>query len=196
MDTELTNYKISSHCETRYAERIMGKDDKFDVSKFILDNKDKIKTDINKMITYGQLIYSGKSVNKSTKNNILDVYLNGCWIVLLDKNAEIVVTLYKVDLGLDDEFNKEYISKMLEKLNNAKETLALTRLNVLKELRMYNDMIVEAEEQIKEYKSMIKNLEELCIGYKNIIDNNDVKEKQANREVADIVNTLISKKEF
>ena len=57
-------------------------------------------------------------------------------------------------------------------------------------------MIKDAETQIKEYRSMIKNLEELCIGYKTIIDNNCVKVSQVNRDVAEVLNTLIGKKEF
>ena len=57
-------------------------------------------------------------------------------------------------------------------------------------------MLHDAETQIKEYRGMIKNLEGLCDGYKDIIDNNIVKETQASREVAEVVNSLIGKKEF
>ena len=191
-----TNYLISKHAQERYAERIMGKDEKIDVNRFILDNKDKIRTDINKMITYGELIYRGKSVSKNSKNSVLDVYLKDCWVVLADKGSELVVTLFKIDLELGDEFNKEYISKMMEKLSTAKERLEEVKLEVLNESNMYSEMIGDAETQIKEYKSMIKNLEELCDGYKTIVDNNHVKETQANRDVADIVNSFIGKKEF
>ena len=192
----ITNYLISKHAQERYSERIMGKDDKLNINRFILDNKDKIKTDINKMITYGELIYRGKSVSKNSKNSVLDVYLKDCWVILADKSTELVITLYKIDLGLGDEFNKEYISKMLKKLNESKTKLEEVKLEVLNESNMYSEMISDAETQIKEYKSMIKNLEELCNGYKTIIDNNHVKETQANIDVADIVNALISKKEF
>lgn len=191
-----TNYLISKHAQERYAERIMGKDEKIDVNRFILDNKDKIRTDVNKMIDYGELIYRGKSVSKNSKNSVLDVYLKDCWVVLADKGSELVVTLFKIDLELGDEFNKEYISKMMEKLVSAKERLEEVKLEVLNESNMYSEMISDAETQIKEYKSMIKNLEELCGGYKTIIDNNHVRETQANRDVADIVNSFIGKKEF
>ena len=44
MNTEnMIEYKISAHAETRYAERIMGKDTKYDINRFIADNKEKIK---------------------------------------------------------------------------------------------------------------------------------------------------------
>lgn len=189
-------YNISAHAKQRYSERIMGKDDTVEINRFITLNEDKIKTDINKMIEYGELIYRGKSAAKNGKNNMLDVYLKDCWVVLVDKSAGVVVTLYKIDLELGDDFNKTYISKMLEKLNVSKAKLEEVKLQVFNETNMYSEMLHDAETQIKEYRSMIKNLEGLCDGYKDIIDNNIVKETQANREVAEVINTLISKKEF
>lgn len=189
-------YKISRHAQERYSERIMGKDDTVEINRFITLNEDKIKTDINKMIEYGELIYRGKSTAKNGKSNMLDVYLKDCWVVLVDKSAGVVVTLYKIDLELGDDFNKTYISKMLEKLNVSKAKLEEVKLQVYNETNMYSEMLHDAETQIKEYRSMIKNLEGLCDGYKDIIDNNIVKETQANREVAEVVNQMIDKKEF
>ena len=197
MSTENTiEYKISKHCEERYSERIMGKDDKVDINRFISENKDKIKTDINKMIEFGELLYVGKQSQKDGKGKVLNVYLKDCWVILVDSKSEVVVTMYKIDLGLDDEFNKTYISKMLEKLSEAKTELENAQLEVLKESNMYRELIDDAEAQINEYKAMIKNLEELCNGYAAVIGNNNVKVSQANRKVADVVNAMINKKEF
>lgn len=193
----ITEYKISRHAAERYAERIMGKEDNVDINRFVTLNEDKIKTDINKLISYGDLIFTGKQSQKEGKNNVINVYLNGCWIILVDeKNKNTVITLYKVDFGLDDEFNKVYISKMIEKLNECKKKLHTVEEQVKTESNMYREMIDDAESQIKEYKSMIKNLEELCVGYKTIIDNNCVKVSQANKDVAEVVNSLVGKKEF
>lgn len=189
-------YKISSHCETRYAERIMGRDNATDINRFISEHKEKIKADIHKMIEFGDIIYRGKQSRKDGKGNVLDVVLKDCWVVLVDNESRNVVTLYKIDLGLDDEFNKAYISKMMEKLNEKKEELEKVKLQNYNELNMYTEMINDAEAQIKEYRSMIKNLEGLCEGYKMVIDNNHIKVTQANRNVAEVLNTLINKKEF
>ncbi len=189
-------YTISKHAKERYAERIMGKEDDIDINRFITLNEDKIQTDINKMIAYGELIYSGKQTQKDGKGNVIDVFLKDCWVVLADNKSANVITLYKIDLGLDDEFNKTYISKMLEKLNANKETLASVQLQVQTESNTYKEMISDAENQIKEYRTMINNLEELCEGYKLIINNNSVKIAQANKDITDVVNTLIGKREF
>ena len=188
-------YTISAHAKQRYSERIMGKEDT-DVNRFITLNEDKIKTDINKMISYGTLIFTGKQSQKDGKGNIVDVYLKDCWVVLADSRTKNVITLYKIDLGLDEEFNKAYVSKMLEKLNTYKEVLENTKQQVQAESNMYREMMAEAETQIKEYRGMIKNLEELCSGYETIIKNNMVKVSQANKDVVEVLNTLIGKREF
>lgn len=192
-------YTISRHAMERYSERIMGKDENIDINRFITLNEDKIKTDINKMISYGELIYTGKQ-NKSkdgkNANAVVDVFLRDCWIVLADSKSKNVITLYKIDLGLDDEFNRIYISKMLERLSESKVALEETKKQVEAESNTYKKMIADAETEIKVYKSMIKNLEELCEGYKMIVDNNIVKVSKASREVAHILNTMIGKKEF
>lgn len=188
-------YNISAHCKTRYAERIMGKED-IDVNRFVTLNEDKIKTDINKMINFGQLIYTGKQSQKDGKGNIVDVFLKDTWVILADSRAKNVITLYRIDLGLDDEFNKIYVSKMMEKLNTCKEVLENTKQQIQVESNTYREMIDDAETQIKEYKTMIKNLDELCVSYKTIINNNNIKIAQANKDVIDTLNKLIGKKEF
>jgi hypothetical protein len=188
-------YNISAHAKQRYAERIMGKEDT-DINRFVTLNEDKIKTDINKLINYGQLIYSGKQSQKDGKGNIVDVFLKDCWVVIADSRIKNVITLYKIDLGLGDEFNKTYISKMMEKLNANKEVLESVQRQVQEESNTYKEMIDEAEAAIRDYKGMIKNLEGLCEGYKTIIENNNVKVAQANKNVADVINPFINKKEF
>lgn len=193
---ENIEYQISAHCKTRYAERIMGKENEADVNRFITLNEEKIKTDIHKLIHYGELIYTGKQSQKDGKGKVVDVYLRDCWVVLVDGKDKVVITLYKIDLGLDEEFNKAYVSKMLEKLNTYKEVLENTKQQVQAESNMYREMVNDAETQIKEYRTMIKNLEELSVGYKTIVDNNNVKVAQANKDVADVMNTMIGKREF
>ena len=196
MESKLVNYKISQHCEQRYTERLLGKDSKIDVNKFIAENKEKIKTDINKMIEYGSLIYKGKQSQKDGKGKVLDVFLKDTWIILVDSSAQTVVTIYKIDLGCGDEFNLQYISKMIDNLNHEKEKRMSVKLEVETESNTYKEMIADAESQIREYKAFIKNLESLCEGYKTIVDNNLVKVSKADRDVADVLNTLIGKKEF
>jgi hypothetical protein len=197
MDTtkEIT-YTISRHAKERYTQRLLNKEDNNEIQRFIVENEDKIITDINKMINYGELIYSGKQTQKDSKGNVVDVFLKDCWIVLIDHKTCNTITLYRIDLGCGDEFNQQYISKMMEKLNESKDKLMSTQIEVETESNMYRDLISDSQAQINDYKSMIKKLESLCAAYQDIIDNNVVKVSQANKEVADVVNTLIGKREF
>lgn len=189
-------YTISKHAKERYAERIMEKDSILEINTFIVQNEDKIINDINKMIHYGQLIYTGKQTQKDGRSYNVEVFLNGLWIVIVDEKSKNVITLYKIDLGVDDEFNQEYVNRMMDKFNAAKENLEVITSKIDKENDSYKTMIEQNIEQINEYKSYIKNLEELNIGYKTIIDNNTVRVRVADKEVADILNKLIGKKEF
>lgn len=191
----MDKYTISNHAKQRYAERIMKKDETTEINRFINLNEDKIKTDINKMITYGEKIYTGIQAGQRNKNPV-DVYLKDCWVVLTDTRSFNVITLYKIDLGVDEEFNKLYVSKMKEKLDAAKANAAKVAETVEAENYIYKQTIEDAEMDIKNYKSIIKNLEEMCAGYATIVNTNVVKITQANLEVAEILNTLIGKKEF
>lgn len=189
-------YKITKHAKERYVERILNKDNNNEIQTFIVQNEEKILNDITKMITYGELIYTGKQATKDNKSNTVNVYLNGCWIVLVDAFTNNVITLYKVDLWCGDEFNEEYIRRMLEKINEAKTNLSNVKDSSTEEANVYREMIAQNIAQINEYKTFIKNLESLNESYKQIIDNNTVSVGQANRRVADLVNNLIGKKEF
>lgn len=189
-------YKISNHAKQRYSERILNKSDANEIQRFMVAEEDKIKVDINKMIYYGELIYTGKQSQKDGKGKTIDVYLKDSWVVLVDGKSELVVTLYKIDLGCGDDFNSQYIDRMLEKLSKSKENFETVQAAVNNESATYKNMIDEAMIQINEYKKMIKHLEELCSAYQIIIDNNIVSLSQANQEITDVVNTLIGKKEF
>lgn len=191
-----TTYTISKHAKERYAERIMEKATSNEINTFLVQNEDKIINNINKMIQYGELIYTGKQTQKDGRTYNVEVFLNGLWVVITDIKSKNVITLYKIDLGVDEEFNQEYVSRMMDKFNAAKENLEYVTLEVEKENDSYKTMIEQNVALINEYKGYIKNLEELNAGYKIIIDNNIVKIKMADREETDVLNKLIGKKEF
>lgn len=196
MCSENITYTVSKHAKERYTERIMEKATANEINTFLVQNEDKVIGDINKMIQYGELIYTGKQTQKDGRNYNVEVFLNGLWVVITDVKSKNVITLYKINLGVDEEFNLEYVKRMMDKFNAAKENLEFVNMEVNKENDSYKTMIDQNIAQINEYKSYIKNLEELNAGYKTIIDNNAVKIKMADREVVDVLNKLIGKKEF
>lgn len=189
-------YTISKHARERYVERIMGKEHKADIARYALfENEEKITADINKMIEYGSVIYQGKQV-RDGKTNTISVVLKDCWIVLCDVAKNTVITIYKIDFGLDDDFTKTYISKMLDKLNKAKEQMDAKAAEIKQESQDYSVLIDNNKNMINAYKSKIKALEELNSAYQEVLNNNSVLIAVAEEDVIEIVNKLIGKKEF
>lgn len=196
MCSENITYTVSKHAKERYTERIMDKATANEINTFLVQNDDKIVNDINKMIQYGGLIYTGKQTQKDGRSYNVEVYLNGLWIIIVDLKSKNVITLYKIDLGVDDEFNQEYVRRMMDKFSAAKENVELVTYEVEHENDSYESLIRQNTDTINEYKSYIKNLEELNAEYKTIIDNNNVKIRMADREAVEVLNKLIGKKEF
>ena len=196
MSDSNTTYTVSKHAKERYAERIMDKTTANEINTFLVQNDDKIVNDINKMIQYGELIYTGKQTQKDGRSYNVEVYLNGLWVIIVDIKSKNVITIYRIDLGVDDDFNHEYVRRMMDKFNAAKENVELVTYEIEHENDSYESLIRQNTDTINEYKSYIKNLEELNAGYKTIIDNNNVKIRMADREAVEVLNKLIGKKEF
>lgn len=192
---DIDKLTISKHAEERYAERIMDKNNKVDMHIFILNNKDKIKIDILKMIEFGVYIYSGKSTC-NYNNTTVEIYLNGTWVIIIDPNKNNVITLYSIDLGLGNDFNKEYINKLLDKLNIEKNNFIIAQEDIKNQSQIYTNNITDNENIIADYKKIIKSLEEQNEGYKQVISELKTKERIAEQGVRDVIAILIGKKVF
>lgn len=188
-------YTISKHARERYAERIMDREHKADIARYVIENEEKINADINKMIEYGNVIYQGEQIRDGKKCNI-SVVLKDCWIILCDKPKSTVVTLYKIDFGLDDDFTKIYIEKMMEKLTTAKEKYNEKCKKIKEENNVYSVMIESNKNLINGYRAKTKSLEELNVAYQEVINNNSVLISVAEEEVSEIINKMIGKKIF
>ena len=192
---KLETLKLSNHAKERYAERIMDKDNKADVLVFIQKNEQKIKEDIFKMITYGELLYSGKPTVDYNKQPV-DIFLKDTWVIIVDIAKQNVVTLYSIDLGLGDEFNKEYIDRLLEKLKQAKERHEEALIGINTQTETYNSIIKENIEQINNYRQIVKNLEKQNQGYMDVIESLRIENTAAERGVRDVIATMTGKKVF
>lgn len=186
------NLTISQHAKERYAERIMDKTHPTDIAVFVNENNTKINTDINKMIEYGKLVFSGKNET----NKIMNVYINDLWIILVDSNKEKVITLFRIDLGVGDDFDKEFIERNLNNLKIAQEEFEIANKNIEQKIKDYTQIIKENEAQINEFRSFIKKLESQNGNYKEIVSNLKVNSEIALKKVNGIVATLIGKKSF
>ena len=191
----LENLKLSQHSQERYAERIMDRSEKSDVAVFIAQHKEKIKEDIFKMIEYGTLLYSGKPITDFNRQPV-DIFLNGTWVIIVDIAKCNVVTLYSIDLGLGNEFNQEYINKLMQKLDAAKEEYETVVMGIKTQKETYSSIIKENTDQINELKQMVNNLEKQNQAYTDVIESLEVDKVIAEKDVRDIIATMIGKKIF
>ena len=197
MAEELTTFTISQHAKERYAERIMNRDDKTSVVQYVNDNDLKITENINKMITYGKLIYSGKTMSTDkTNNSISDVYVKDLWIIIVDKVKKNVITLYKIDLKAGEDLDKMYMERMLGSIEKETEEWNALKINngaIIDNTRL---KIAENEEAITEYKKRIKSLEEQNETDKAYIVTLNQEIEMAESNIRDIVADLIGRKVF
>jgi len=188
------NYAITNHASMRYAERIADKETLLDITAYVANNKEKIENDINKMIGHSKNIYTGRVGTKD--NSIVDVYLSGTWVLLVDPNKNRVITLYKIDFGVGEDFNKQFIQKILERMEEHKKSLNEKKQKVSDERNAYVDIIKENEAQIAECKTIIKKLDKVNHDYQDVIDKIDSQCYLAELTVRQDVEDLIMKKEF
>ena len=152
----MSEISISEHAKQRYAERIMKREDKVSVAAFVSSHQEKIQKDLSKMIEYGEMIYSGKTMKDASKET--EVYVKDLWILLVDKKKQSIITLYRVDLG-DDELNKLYMERCMARIREAKNARELERgitegkIRDLKEMISDNEtLICIAQEKLKDLK--------------------------------------------
>ena len=187
--------KITEHAKQRYAERIMDKNDKNEIAVFIANNTDKISEDISKMIEYGQLIYQGVSNHEFNKQPV-KIYLKDTWVVIVDEKQNKVITLYSIDLGVGKEFNELYINKLLDKLTEAQNKYNDKYEEFDNRKKEYQSIIAENESTISEYRQTANSLEKQNVMYKGLIEELETSRFIAEKDVRDIVATLIGKNVF
>ena len=183
--------QISDHAQRRYAERIMDKDDKSDVAVYIAQNKDKIHDDINKMIEYGELIYTGKTEKGS---NNTDIYIKDTWVILVDPITKKVVTLYSIDLGVGKEFNMAYVSMLLQKLKAEKNKYDIKNQELLRLIDELREQETENKQKISEYRRLANELEKANENITDVIADYETQRYVAEENVREIVSILVGKK--
>lgn len=190
------NFTITRHAQERYAERILNKRDKVEVNRYVTLNTSKINIDINKMITYGECVYTGKNPRKDKFGGTtqLSIYKTGAWVVLVNPDNLSVITLFKIDLGLDDEINTLYVDKLMNKFLATQKELEDTRVEVLTENDRLRNEIEDINTRIALYRSYIKKYEDAVAGYKAIMDANLIKVSEAEEKVNVVLEKLVSPK--
>lgn len=185
------NITFSQHVLERYTERIYGKTG-LEMKQFIATNDEQIKKEILKLYEYSELFWYGKI--KDHNFTYFMINRDG-WLIIIDKNKTHLITIYRVDLELGNEFNKQYIEKMKDYVEN--------ELNEIEEAKnKYDDFIKENDTKTEMLKSEIKTLRQeiqhkenemkLLEDEKKIeLESINLKEKQLNQKIEKFIGAKI-----
>lgn len=133
---------ITKHAFDRYAKRILGYEDQLAARQYINSNIDKVTKDVNKLIEYSELIWTGQiNGDRTTKN----YYYNNGVILVVESNNLKLITLYKVDFSFGKELDKLIAQKLLDEILDLRQKMT--------------DKKKEIEETVKEKKIELENID-------------------------------------
>lgn len=140
--------EFTNHVLERYVKRTMGKEGN-ELKQFIVQNEKQIKDKILKLYEYSEPFWYGKIRD----HNLTYFTMNrDGWVFVIDKNKTTLVTIYQVDLGLSQEFNKQYVSEIKKYVDNT-----YTNIEDLKE--KYNQISENNNTDISQIKAQNKILQ-------------------------------------
>lgn len=196
----MDKYIITQHCKERYAERIMDKNERNDIAVYVARNQEKIENDINTMMQYSELLYTGYLRDRSDEaireKKEVRVYLCGTWVLLADKLNNKIITLYKIDLKVGEDFNKQFVAAKKVAIDEARAKVNEVAESYCQFRNQYRDIIQECESKIAEHNNAIKKLTCQKNAYQALIDNSDIEVKEANEALKTQIMELVCKREF
>lgn len=190
LERKETHYIPSQHAAERYAERNWECPTQADKVKTANLRSEEIRKALNKLCTYGECVYEGPIRQYKTTM----VYKKDNWVVLVDPTNNKIITCYPVQLGLDEEFDKEYVNKMSEKLQKAKDKKDEIESETAETKKNFKARIDDNKNKINELKSIIKKYEKENEGLQEVIDSCDGDLRKAQIEVEEIIDSLTRKK--
>lgn len=152
-DILVDNIEFTQHVLERYVERTMNKTGN-EIKQFLAQNEEQVKQQILKLYQYSEPFWQGK--NKDHNYTYFRINKNG-WLIVIDKNKTKLITLYKIDLGLGEEFNKQYISEMKKNVDILNEKIETAKTDYNDKVLSNNKVIEELKDQIKLLQAQIKS---------------------------------------
>ena len=156
-DFTLQDVSFTNHILERFVERTMNKTGA-EMKQYIAQNDAKIKEKLLLLYNSAELLWSGKI----KEHNFTHFYINkDGWIIVVDKDGKKLITVYKVDLELDSEFNKMYVERIKDKVQEINEELS----------KKDEEITIQKEEN----KKQIESLQQENLDLKEKIEYNNLK---------------------
>ena len=165
----------TKHVLKRYAERFKGIE-KQDINQNVIENKELYEKELNKMISNGKMIYTGKF---NEDNSITNYWLVDNIIIVTDTANTKMITLYRMEYGYGREIDKSIQEGLLKELDIAEEQYidAMDKVKVEKDRLEINK--IQIQEQISSLKEELTALESGLKGIENYINTISIDEVKA-----------------
>jgi hypothetical protein len=188
------NMIFTNHILERFVERTMNKTGT-EMKQYLAQNEDKVKEQILKLYEYSELFWYGKIKNHDF--TYFTINRDG-WVFVIDKNKTTFITVYKVDLGLSTEFNKQYIQEIknyveleLEEIFKMKDAYNNNSIDNSETIDTIRENIKTLKTQIALYESQVKLIED---EQKIDADAISLKEKQLQQKIEKFIGAKIFEK--
>lgn len=190
-DVLLEDIEFTQHVLERYVERTMNKTGN-EVKQFLAQNEEQVRQQILKLFQSSEPFWYGK--NKNHNYTYFRINKNG-WLIVIDKNKTKLITLYKIDLGLGEDFNKQYIAEMKKLVKMKNEDIENEKIELDKKIEENTKTIEELKSQNSLLQSQIKiNNETIEILEKtkdNELDKISFKEEELKEKIEKFVGAKI-----
>lgn len=146
----LDDVSFTNHILERFVERTMNKTGN-EMKQYLVQNEQFVKEKLLMLYNSANLLWSGKI----KEHNFTHFFINkDGWIIVVDKEGKKLITVYKADLELGSDFNKMYVERIIETVDDI------------------NHKLLESEEEMNQNREINKTtIEELQQ------ENADLKEK-------------------
>lgn len=188
------NMTFTNHILERFVERTMNKTGT-EMKQYLAQNEDKVKEQILKLYEYSELFWYGKI--KDHDFTWFTINRDG-WVFVIDKNKTTLITVYKVDLGLSTEFNKQYIQEIKKYVSEEMAGIYNNKLTLGRDTDVTNNTINDVEEEIKNLKSQIaiyeNQIKQWKLEIQNETDSVNLREKQLQQKIEKFIGAKIFEK--
>lgn len=185
---------FTNHILERFVERTMNKIG-LEVKQFLAQNEEQVKQKILKLYEYSEMFWYGKIKEHDFTYFLIN---KDGWVMIIDKDKKTLITMYKVDLGLSSEFNKQYISEIKTYVEKELASISDHKIVLQGDIAATNSAIEATKDEIKNLKSQIAIFENQIKIWeqeiKNETDSINLQEKQLQQKIEKFIGAKIFEK--
>lgn len=148
----LDDVSFTNHILERFVERTMNKVGN-EAKQYLAQNNKFVKEKLLLLYNSADLLWSGKIKD----HNFTHFYINkDGWIIVVDKEGKKLITVYKADLELDSEFNKLYVEKIKDKVNDVNNKLLNAEIEMTTQKEENAKIIEQLQQENLDLKEKIE----------------------------------------